>query len=105
MDDDISKAIEFLVHSAGDIGRAKERAVKADKMIGHIEALMSKASDEKSADARKMDARASERYLEAINESAEAEGEMAKLYSLRQAAVMKVEAWRTWQSTMRSVRT
>ena len=45
MDDDISKAIEFLVHSAGDIGRAKERAVKADKMIGHIEALMSKARD------------------------------------------------------------
>lgn len=104
MDEDITKAIEFLIHSAGEIGRAKERSERAGKMIGHIEALMAKASDEKSADARKMEARASEKYLEAINECAEAEGEMAKLYSLRQAATMKIEAWRTFCATQRSYR-
>lgn len=104
MDEEISKAIEFLIHSAGDIGRAKERAERAGKMIGHIEALMAKASDEKSADARKMEARASDKYLDAINECAEAEGEMAKLYSLRQAATMKIEAWRTFCATQRSYR-
>lgn len=101
---DIDKATEWLVHSAGAIGAAKARAVKAEKMLGHIEALLSKASDAKSAEAKKADARADDRYLEAINEMAESAGELAKLYSLREAAVMKIEAWRTECATMRSYR-
>lgn len=104
MDNDIVKAVEFLVHSANDIGRAKERAVKAEKMLGHVEALMTIASDEKTAAAREASAKASERYVEAINEHAAAAGELAKLYSLREAASMKVEAWRTWCATNRSYR-
>jgi hypothetical protein len=100
--EEIDRAVEFLVHSAGDIGRAKERATKAEKMLGHTEALMTVASDEKSAAARQTEARSSDRYLEAINEHAEATGELAKLYSLREAAVMKIEVWRTECATMRS---
>lgn len=104
MDNDIVKAVEFLVHSANDIGRAKERAVKAEKMIGHVEALMTIASGEKTAAGREADAKASEKYVEAINEHAAAAGDLAKLYSLREAASMKVEAWRTWCATNRSYR-
>ncbi len=101
---EIDKATEWLVHSAAAIGAAKARAVKAEKMLGHIEALLSKASDAKSAEAKKADARADDRYLEAINEMAESAGELAKLYSLREAAVMKIEVFRTECATMRSYR-
>lgn len=104
MDSDIERAIEFLVNSAGDIGRAKERAVKAEKMIGHIEALMTLASEQKTAAGREAEARSSDRYRSALEEHASAAGDLAKLYSLREAASMKVEAWRTFCATQRSYR-
>ena len=101
---EIDRATDFLVNSAGPLGAAKARAVKADKMLGHIEALQALASDKKTADARKWDARASQEYIDAINEHAEAEGELSKLYGLRQAAQAKVDAWRTEAASMRGNR-
>lgn len=101
---EIDRAIDFLVNSAGPLGSAKARAVKAEKMLGHIEALRALASDQKTADARKFDARASQEYLDAINEHAEAEGELSKLYGLRQAAQAKVDAWRTEAASLRGNR-
>lgn len=84
----IENALEFLAHSASEIGAAKARVVKAEKMIGHIEALTIQASDEKAQDARKADARGSQRYLAAINELSEATSDVARLYALREAAVV-----------------
>jgi succinate dehydrogenase/fumarate reductase flavoprotein subunit len=101
---EVGKALDWLRDSAHEIGLAKTRAVKADHMLKHIEALMSKASDEKTAEGRKFDARTSDRYVEAMNEDAEAAGELAKLYSLREAASMKIEAWRTEQSNYRAMK-
>jgi hypothetical protein len=65
---------------------------------------LSKASEEKSAEARKADARCSDEYVDALNEDAFAAGELAKLYALREAASMKIEAWRTEQSNFRAMR-
>jgi len=102
--EDIDKALDYLANSSLELGRAKARAVKAEKMIGHIEALMALASTEKSADARKWAARATEKYTAAIDEHAEAEGELSKLYGLRQAAQAKVDAWRTEAASLRGNR-
>lgn len=101
---EIDRATDFLVNSAGPLGAAKARAVKADKMLGHIEALRALASDQKTGDAKKWDARSSQEYLDAINEHAEAEGELSKLYGLRQAAQAKVDAWRTEAASLRGNR-
>ena len=99
---EIDKALEFLRDSAFQIGKVVERYTKAEKMLGHIEALLFEASDQKSAEARKAEARTDPRYVAAINELAVSAGEKAKLYALREAASMKIEAWRTESSTLRS---
>lgn len=103
-DEKVEAALHWLISHADKIGKAKERADLTDKMVGHIEALMFKASNASSAEARKADARASDRYKEAITEAAIAAGELARLYSLRDAAQAKIEAWRTMSSNFRAMK-
>ncbi len=100
--EDMEKALDWLVNSAGEIGTAKKRAIKAGHMLKYTEAFQFKLSDASSNDKRQADARTSSEYLEAINEDAEAAGELAKLYALREAAAMRIEAWRSEQATMRN---
>lgn len=101
---ELDKALAFLRDSAGAIGEAKARLVRAGHMVAHTEALLLLASEETSADKRKADARSSDRYLEAINEEATAAGEFEKLKSLREAAAMKIEAWRSEQANFRAMK-
>ena len=103
-EEEVGKALDWLRDSAAEIGQAKARAVKSEHMLKHVEALLFTGSDAKSAEARKADARTSEQYLDAINENASAAGELAKLYSLREAAAMKIEAWRTQESNFRAMK-
>lgn len=103
-EEDCEKALAWLRDSAHDLGEAKRNVVLADKMVGHVEALMSRASDEKSDEKRKADARSSARYLQAINEAAYAAGEYEKLRALREAAAMKIETWRSEQANYRAMR-
>lgn len=102
--EEAEKALNWLRDSSDAIGESVARARKAENMVKHIEALMAKASDEKSAEARKADARTSDEYLEAINEDAFAAGEKAKLYSLREAAALKLEVWRSEQANYRNAK-
>lgn len=103
-DDEIDKALDWLRDSAQAIGEAKARLVKAGHMIKHIEALETKMSSEGSVAARKVDALCSLRYLAAINEDSEAAGEFEKMKALREAAALKIEAWRTESSNYRSMK-
>lgn len=100
----VHDAMEYLRSSAVEIGKAKARADLAASKVKHVEALMFKASDETSNDRRMMDARTSPEYVEAINEDAEAAGELAKLYALREAAATRIEIWRTQSSNVRSMK-
>jgi hypothetical protein len=101
---DVQRALDFLRESAIEIGNAKARAVRAGHMIKHVEALSFKASDATSNDKRQADARTSEAYLDAINEDAAAAGELHKLMALREAATMRIEAWRSESATYRSMK-
>ena len=102
--EEADRAAEFLAHSAKELGEAVARQTKAEKMLGHIEALEFMASDERSAEARKAAARASQRYLDAINELAEATCEVRKLYGLREGAQARIDVWRTESATNRGNR-
>lgn len=100
----VHDAMEYLRSSAVELGKARARADLASAMVKHVEALMFKASDETSNDRRTADARTSQRYIDAINEDAEAAGELTKLYALREAAATRIEIWRTQSSNIRSVK-
>lgn len=101
---DVEKALDFLRDSAFDIGKAKARSVAAGHMLKHTEALCFKMSDATSNDRRQADARTHPKYVEAILEDAEAAGALATMYSLREAAVLKIEAWRSESATFRSMK-
>jgi hypothetical protein len=103
-DEDVGKALDWLRDSARELGQAKERLVLATNMIKHVEALEFKMSDAKSAEARKADARTSERFLEAVTEEAKAAGAYEMMRALREAAAAKIEAWRTESSNYRSMK-
>jgi hypothetical protein len=62
------------------------------------------ASGERSADARRAEARTSKRWLDAVTAEAIAAGEWEKLKSLREAATAKFEVWRTESASARNNR-
>ncbi len=103
-EEQVHNAVEYLRASATPMGEAKGRAVKADKMLSHVEALCIKFSKETSAAAKQADARGSDKYADAINEMANAAAELEKMKSLREAAVMLIETWRSEQATHRATR-
>ena len=100
-EESLEKALDWLRDHASVIGKAKERTVMAEHMLRHTEALEFKMSEAKSVDARKADARTSKRYVEAIREDAVAAGEYERLKALREAAALKIEAWRSEQANLR----
>jgi hypothetical protein len=101
---ELEKALDFLRDSARDIGAAKARCVRAGHMLKHVEALEYKASSASNIEGRKADARTAPSYLEAINEDADAAGAYEVLKSLREAAALKIEAWRSEQANYRAMR-
>lgn len=101
---ELAKALDWLRDSAADMGDAKARLVRAEHMVKHTEALLMRASEAKSAEMRKADARCDQRWLEATAEEAVAAGEYEKLKALREAAALKIEAWRSEQANYRSMR-
>jgi hypothetical protein len=100
-EDDVHSAMEYLRDSANILRDAVKRVRKAEHNLSHIEALRSKMSDASSDAKRKNDARTTQEWLDAAHEDAEAAGELAKLYALRQAATMVIEGWRTESATYR----
>lgn len=103
-EEEVHKSLEFLRDNAEALALAKQRAIRAEHMLKHTEALCFKGSDKTSADARRADARTDERYLSAAIEDAVAAGELAKLYALREAASMLIEAWRSEQANYRAMK-
>ena len=102
-EDDVHNAVEYLRASAIPIGKARSEAIKTEKMLSHIEALMTLKSDLKSQDAKRAEARASDRYVDAINTHAEAAGGFDALKASREAASAVIEAWRTQSATIRQM--
>lgn len=103
-DEDMESALSWLRDSAKAIGDAKARLVKASSMIKHVEALLFLASEQKSVEAKKADVRTRQKWLDAVNEEAEAAGEFEKLRALREAANARCEAWRTESANFRGMR-
>ncbi len=103
-DDEMEKALDWLRDSAAEIGAAKADAVRASHMVRVVKALVMKRFNELSLAASEREAMASEEYRKALEEDAAAAGEYEKMRALRDAAALKIEAWRTEGANYRSMR-
>jgi rhamnose utilization protein RhaD (predicted bifunctional aldolase and dehydrogenase) len=103
-DEDLDKALSWLRDNAREIGDAKARLIKAERMLSHTEALLIRMSSATSAEARKAEARTDQKWIDAAMEEAEAAGAFEKMRALREAAALKIEAWRSEQANFRSMR-
>jgi len=103
-DEDLEKALDFLRDSAGRMGDAKAETVRRSHMLKHTKALVMKRFNELSAAAQTREAEASDEYLIALEADAVAAGEYEKLRSLREAAALKIEAWRSEQANYRAMK-
>lgn len=103
-DSDVEKALDWLRDNADDIGSAKEEAVKADHMLKHTKALAMKLHGDLAVSAQVREAEASDQFLKAIERSAKAAGELAKLQALREAAALKIEVWRSSSANYRAMK-
>lgn len=101
---EVAKALDFLRDSADAIGKARARLIRSGHMVKHVEALLTLASEQRSVEAKKCDAKTDARWIEAVNEEADAAGEFEKLRALREAASAKIEAWRSESANFRGMR-
>lgn len=101
-DAEVSKALDWLRDNAKELGDARARCIRASHMVKVEKALEMKAHNQLPVSQQEREALASERYKDALNEDAVAAGEFEKLKALREAAALKIEAWRTEQSSLRA---
>lgn len=101
---EIDKALDYLRDNATAIGAAKTNAVRTERMVKHTLALLMKEHSDLPVSAQQREAMADKRYLEAIEREAVAAGELEVMRGLREAAALKIEAWRTMASTIKSMK-
>lgn len=103
-DDAASDALEWLVKNAKPLGKAAERKSLAESMTKRIKAVEMARSDAKTVAEKERDALASEAYLKAIEDEAQAVGDYETLRALKDAATARIECWRSLSATQRSIR-
>jgi hypothetical protein len=103
-DEELEKALDFLRDSAAEMGEAKADAVRASHMLKVVKALSMKKFNALSLGAAEREALASDAYRVALEEDAEAAGEYEKMRALREAAALKIEAWRSEGANYRAMK-
>lgn len=103
-DEQVDAALHYLKETMGPIGRARQRMMTAANMRKRTEALKFLASEQKTSDAKKAEAVASEAWLEHANDEAVAAGEFETLKAGREAASAVIEAWRSDSANLRGMR-
>lgn len=104
-DESIESSVAYLQETAMEIGQARARMTKARHMIDHVESLLMAHGSSMGSDIRaRAKARADERYLEAIEEHADAVGAFETLKSMREAHSMRLGAWQTESANYRGIK-
>jgi hypothetical protein len=95
-------ALQKIESSGALLRDAVYRQVKSEAMLRHIKALGMAMHNDKPVNAQEREFYASQRYVDALSEEAEATAELAKLRSEIDAAKLTVEVWRTEESSARA---
>ena len=96
------KAVDYLVNSAAEYASAQADKSRCENMLRVVKSLAMKASGEKSAAAQEREAYGSAEYNDALDELFNATKQAEHLRALREAAKMKIEFWRSWNSNFKS---
>lgn len=97
-----AKATDYLVESAPELAEAKAELTKREHMLKVVKAMAMRQSGEKSSAAQETEALASPAYINAINELVAAEQRYQELRALREAAIARIEYWRSINATQRA---
>lgn len=103
-DDDLEKALDWLRDSARDIGDAKAESLRASHMMKVVKALEMKKHNEKPISQQEREALSSQAYMAALERDAVAAGAYETMRALREAAALKIEAWRSEQANFRALK-
>lgn len=103
-DESASAALEWLVKNARHLGELKRQQVLTESMTKRVKAIEMARSDAKTIAEKERDALASEAYLKAIQEEAEAAGAYEEARALKDAATARIECWRSLSATQRTLR-
>jgi hypothetical protein len=103
-DAEVEKALDWLRDNAAEIGEAKRLAIKAEHMLKHVKALAMKQHGELPVSAQEREALASPQYVDALSLAAETAGEFERLKSLREAAALKIEVYRSASANYRAMK-
>jgi len=101
-DDSVGDALRYLATSAADLGAARMNMELSAARLKRREAIEFFASDEKTVEAKKFSIRLSDAWMEAETEHAVAVGEFEKLKALRDAAMARIDAWRSETASLRA---
>lgn len=97
-----AKAVEYLVETAAEIAAAKAELTKREHMLKVVKAMVMRQSNAKSAAAQEVEALSSPAYLTALNELEAAERAFQELRAMREAAVARIDFWRSMNANQRA---
>lgn len=103
-DDQASAALDWMLTNAKTLGELKRRQVLTESMTKRVKAIEMARSDAKTVAEKERDALASEAYLQAIMEEAEAAGKYEEARALKDAATARIECWRSLSATQRTLK-
>ena len=92
---EIHKCFDFLRDSAPAIANARHAKVKTEEMRKVIWSQLRRESDAKTEAQKDAYAYAHDLYIMHIDEMAEAAKQFQLLHAQREAAISKIDAWRT----------
>lgn len=103
-DSEIEKALDWLRDQADHVANTRAERVYCVEYCKPLRAIIASASNEGSEAAKERYALSHDRYLEHLEKLKQAVFEDEKNRALRGAAELKIEAWRSQQANMRSMK-
>jgi predicted Fe-S protein YdhL (DUF1289 family) len=101
-EEDIDKALHWLVKNADAAARARAERVYVDEYRKHLKARLMKACGEETAAAQEREAYASQQYADHLKVLRDAVQEDERFRWLTTAAEAKIEVWRSEQANARA---
>lgn len=97
----VEKALDYLRDSAEELGEAAKEARYREHMVKVIKAMEMKKRNESAVNAQERDALITQEYQDAIAADAIATGALVAHKAKREAAIAKIDSWRTMNSNLR----
>jgi hypothetical protein len=99
-DADVGRALDYLRDSAKTLAVATYDATRSTRMLQHVVALEMKRH-EGSAAAQEREAKASQAFVDGLDAEASAAAALAEARAYREAALARIDVWRTYSRNMR----